>query len=648
MLSRIFDRFKFLLERWIQRGVLHQLLLMVTLIVLVAISGGLVVWVASESFSNPGAAIWWAFLRLTDPGYLGDDEGTLLRTVSTVVTVLGYVLFMGSLIAILTQWLNGTMRELESGHTPIAINDHILILGWTNRTPAIVQELMLSEGRVRRFLRRKGARSLRIVILAEEVDADLRLELRNELGERWDERQVIFRSGVSLRVEHLRRVDFANAVVVIIPGADFSLGGAEATDARVIKTLLSLSSHGHMERSTNPPVVAEIFDAQKIAIAQRAYGGTTDALASDSFISRLIAQNVRHRGLSYVYGELISHTQGNEVYVRSCPECVGRTMHELGDVFPSAILLGAIRPEGNYFHPILNPPPDFRLGDEDRLVVIAQSYNDSLPSPKRLGISSPLEVSMRAEVPVQSQRRVLFMGWSHMVAALIREFSGYPNEQFEIDVLSLVDADEREKRLARHDLDLARVQLRQLEGDYTNATELLRIDPASYDNIVFLGSDWMDTEEESDARTILGFVLLRSLLADAPAPPEILVELMDPENARLFRQRAGEVIISPRILSHMLAHVALRRELSAVFGELFGPGGAEIFFRPAGDYEAVGRIQSFRELQHAAAQRGEIALGVRLHAERDNATGGVVLNPPKGHQWRLTREDEIVVLTTYV
>ena len=49
------------------------------------------------------AAIWWAFLRLTDPGYLGEDHGVIPRTVSTVLTLAGYVVFLGALVAIMTK-----------------------------------------------------------------------------------------------------------------------------------------------------------------------------------------------------------------------------------------------------------------------------------------------------------------------------------------------------------------------------------------------------------------------------------------------------------------------------------------------------------------------------------------------------------------
>ncbi|MCA9290808.1 MAG: hypothetical protein KDA25_06745, partial [Phycisphaerales bacterium] len=119
MFDHLRRRLTFRLERLVQRGALVQLLLMSGLVVLVAVVGGLVAWAITPNFDDPLAAVWWAFLRLTDPGYLGDDEGAALRTISTVVTVLGYVLFMGSLIAIMTQWLARTIRGLESGLTPI-------------------------------------------------------------------------------------------------------------------------------------------------------------------------------------------------------------------------------------------------------------------------------------------------------------------------------------------------------------------------------------------------------------------------------------------------------------------------------------------------------------------------------------------------
>ena len=181
------------------RGAYSRLLFVASLVGVVAIVGGTVVQTTGAPFEDGKSAVWWAFLRLTDPGYLGDDEGMARRSISAILTVLGYVLFMGSLIAILTQWLNQKIRDFERGLTPIFRRNHVLILGWTNRTPAIVEELMRAEGRVRRFLRRRGARRLHVVILAEDVSLERTIELRRTLGDLWKTGKITFRSGTPLR-----------------------------------------------------------------------------------------------------------------------------------------------------------------------------------------------------------------------------------------------------------------------------------------------------------------------------------------------------------------------------------------------------------------------------------------------------------------
>ncbi|MDA0748948.1 MAG: ion channel DMI1 [bacterium] len=649
MLQRLKNRFKFIVERWLLRGAHYRLLVIAILIGLISGVAGLLVYAAEAGFNNAWEAIWWAFLRLTDPGYLGDDEGILKRTISTVVTVLGYVIFLGALIAIMTQWLNQTITKLESGFTPIAQNKHVLILGWTNRTASIVQQLVLSEERVKHFLRRRGARRLSVVILDEFATPERIQELRDRLGTNWDPNQVILRSGTPLSIDHLRRVDFLNASAIILPGADYEHGGADATDTRTIKTLLSISNHGQAETPEDlPRLVTEIFDTRKLSIARRAYDGRIEILASSSFIGRLIAQNVRHRGLSHVYAELLAHGEGNEVYVRTClDEFVGLKLHAISSAFPHAILLGAVRPNEKSFSPLLNPPDDFVLAEDDRLVLLANSYEESSPQNKYTPQPIPGRTGPEETPRVLSKRRILLLGWSQKVPALLREFDSYPSETFEIDILSAIPVKEREEYLERFDLHLQQVRLGQFEGDYTIHSDLRQVHPETYNNIVLVGSDWLDSGEESDARTILGYLLLRDLFAETGTGPEILVELMDPENVSLFQRRRAEILVSPLILSHMLGQVALRRELRAVFDELFGPGGAEIFFRPVADYGLAGCQIGFQHIQELARERGEIALGVRIHTEIRTAHGGLRLNPEDTQNWTFDELDELVVLSTY-
>ena len=638
--ARVKNYLKFRVERLLLSGAHSRLLFIASLIGIVAVGGGLLVQATDVPFDDRETAIWWAFLRLTDPGYLGDDEGLARRVISTVVTVLGYVLFMGSLIAIMTQWLNQTIRNFERGLTPIVRRNHILILGWTNRTSEIVSELMNAEGRVRRFLQLRGARGLHVVILSEDVSLERTMELRSALGPLWNPGKITFRSGIPLRIEHLERVDFQNASAIILPGADFAYGSADESDTRIVKTLLSISNQGGRGGGTGdlPLLVTEIFDPDKVFMAQRAYRGVLEILASDLFISRCMAQNVRHPGLSHVFHEILSHGVGNEVYIHTSEQFTGFRFGDLSGAYPKAVLLGIVRPQDEEFCPMLNPPGDLILESEDRLVFLAQEYEDCEPL-KNYQIE---RVSHKfrdvSDVRVKSKRRILILGWNHKAAVLLKEFGRQVREQFEVAILSLIPLAQRDAEIKQKGIDSRRVVVTHREGDPTSLSDLREMEPGGYDNVVILGSDWVETQEESDARTIVAHLVLRNVLDEGTHKPEILVDLMDFDNVALFEDCDTEVLVTPMIASHVLAQVALRREVNVVYEELFAAGGAEIFFRRVSDYDIAGKNVNFGEIKEMSACRGEIALGIRLQ------NGGVVLNPARDEPYMLSELDDLIVL----
>ena len=559
--------------------------------------------------------------------------------ISTALTVLGYVLFMGSLIAIMTQWLNQKIRNFESGLTPIVRRNHILILGWTNRTPAIVNELMRSEGRVRRFLRLRGARGLHVVILSEDVSLERTMELRSALGPLWEARKITFRSGIPLRLKHLERVDFRNASAIILPGADFAYGSANESDTRVVKTVLSIANRRRSNGNQSLPLlVTEIFDPNKVQMIQKSYRGVLEILASDVFITRCMAQNVRHPGLSHLFDQILSYGHGSSIYIRTFESFAGSRFRDLANACPRAVLLGVVRSHGEVFRSMLNPPGDLILESEDRLVFLAQEYEDC----EILKNLSPKQSSHKSQevshTQVKDERRILILGWNHKAAALLKELGRYAREQFEISILSLIPAAEREAELGRKGIDQHHVKVTHCEGDHTSLLDLEAIHPSSFDNVVILGSDWLETQEESDARTIVGHLVLKNILGGTIQKPEVLVDLMDADNVGLFQDDKTEVLVTPMIASHVLAQVALRRELNVVYEELFGAGGAEIFFRPVADYGITGQKVRFGNLQDISVSRGEIALGVRLE------NGSIQLNPAQNKTYILKEPDNLIVL----
>lgn len=649
MLAALRNRLQLVLERFLVRGPLYRLAFVIGVIGAFSLAGGLLV-VGTGQFDGLGEATWWAFLRLTDPGYLGDDKGTYVRVVSTALTVAGYVLFLGALIAIMTQWLNAALRRLENGLTPIAERDHIVVLGWTTRTATIVRELLLSTDRAQHLLRLRGRRSLSVVVQAEEIDAALHQDLRERVGEAaYRAGRLVLRSGTPLRPEHLRRVAARQAAALILPAPPRDTPTVQP-DTETIKTLLSLASLRETEHAGPLPlVVAELLDHRQAIVARRAYPGPLEVVNSQATVASLMCQTIRHPGLSHVIAGLLAYGDDSEIYVRDAPTLVGQRFGDLAEAFPAALLLGVVRTEPDGPRSLLNPSDDLRLREGDRLVLVAEDQASTTPPASYTPQGRTDHGKGVPTAPeLKRHRKVLILGWNETVPDLLAELERYGSERFDVTVGSMAPIARRNHHLDEHDFVPRRSSLRHVELDYTIPGRLERLAPASYDNIVFVASDRIESHE-TDARTIVGHLLLRELVPPASAGgPQVLVELAEAENLASFASEGSEIFVPALVLSHIMAQIALRPDLRVVFEELFGAEGPEIFFRPVGGYGLVGRDATFTEVCHAAAAQNETALGVRLRCRGDR--GGddeILVNPPRDRSWRFREGDELVVLAIH-
>ncbi|RAL21807.1 ion channel DMI1 [Lujinxingia litoralis] len=643
-------RFRFWVERALIRGAHVQLLLVIALVALIALLGGLAILPIAGPEEGLEQSVWWAFLRLTDPGYLGDDAGAWRRIVSTGLTLGGYVLFMGTLVAIMTGGLLRWMRTLERGLTPVIMEDHFVVLGWTSRTLPLLQELLLSTFRVRHFLASLGrSRRAGIVTLVEELDDEILEELRQDpvVGPRHDE--VVLRSGSAINADHLWRVAAVHAAAVIVPSPQENVPGEVSADVEVIKILLSLDGQVDALNEEHPYVVVELREPRHEAVARRAYRGPLEVVSGGLLIGRLMAQNMRHPGLSRVYNELLSPELGSEIFVRHHPQLVGKSFGEAARFFERALLCGVVRQEQERLVPYLCPEREFEVRRGDALVLIARSYRDAAPCDEPRGTKRPLKMRKAeplAEVRRRSCRRVLVLGWSEKVPALLSELRSYGERAFEVTVVSSLPVSERVRRLQEQGMSFDAAFCEHIQTDYTHwgAAGAAAVERA--DHVVFMSSDRLISGEEADARTIMGYLSLEEALTRprrGRPPVQQLLELADSHNKRLMGARAGEVMISPVLLSHVLAQVALRRELRAILDELFTVGGAEIGFRTLDEYALEAAFMSVEELREEAARHGDVFLGVDRVSVRGGAA--VELNPLPGRSWKVSSEDRVVVMT---
>ncbi|WP_347332439.1 CASTOR/POLLUX-related putative ion channel [Marinimicrobium locisalis] len=641
---RFIDRAKFFVERQFVKGALFQLLVVGAIIGLISLAGGLLAFPAGQG-EDVGDAIWWAFLRLTDPGYLGDDEGSWLRAVSTLLTISGYVVFMGTLVAILTRSLIARMTELERGMTPVAYRNHVVILGWNSRTLPLIRELLSASGSMRKHLLGRDSSRLKLVVLAEQMSAAQAQELRNEPGIGRKAKHIVLRSGSPLQPDALHRAACLNAAAVIIPSEAHELGSLVSSDVETVKALMSLDAQARAQGVSRPFVVAEIQDLRKLPIARRAYDGPLQVVAGDVTIASLMAQNLIHPGLSEIYNELLADQSGNEFYVRSGEHFGGETLSSVAMACPRAVVCGVLTRRQGQWQVHLNAPSNTPVRAEDKVIMIAQELEDTQPLKASGHRLNPVERRgpdpKQAPSSRQHRRRVLILGWNERLPALVHELGSYRHYRFDLDIVSIVPPEERDKAIIRYHNGKVRAHCHHIQTDFMLEGELHDIDPAQYDSIVLISSDRLGSGEEADARAIVGQSIIEEHLQDVDNPPHLLLELSDPDNAILLGQQRGETIISPLILSHLLAQVALRPELRLVFDELFTEGGAEIVFRAPEHYGIKGPVP-FWKLETLAGERGETALGVLHHSSQ--GVRQLHLNPNREAALAIQPHDQLVIL----
>lgn len=607
---RLIDRFKFHVERQLSKGAFYQLIVVGFLVLLVSVSGGILV----SGWRDPGADInehvWWAFLRLTDPGYLGDDEGAWRRLVATILTVLGYVLFMGTLVAIMTQWLVSKMRTLEQGTTPIALRQHFVILGWTSRTLPIISDLM-HRGPLFNANQQKRVKT-KLAVLADDITEGPSEAVHSDRGLYRKRRQVILRSGSILNPAHLHRVAAAQAQAIIIPSRNDMAGSLLSADAEVIKTLLSLNAQ--YEGSKPPLAVAELQNAEKIPLALHSYRGELQLVASDTTISRMMVKSILHPGIADVLDNLLVDPLGSQLFLAPPDTYVGKTWQSLHDLYEAAIPLGLLRRETSRRVPLLNPAPDTVIQGDDELVLLARAYQDIVMLPPVQAADAGLKEEPLVVRQTQvARKKILLLGWNSKIPNFIRQLESYQEQDFELLLLSTTDAGQRRDWVGKTRLDCTFEQ-----ADYTVQSVLQSFAPEQFDSIILFASDRLQSGEEADARSVVANQLLDLLLQKAQRRPQVILELTDPNNALFVSDSQhtldSEVLQSASMISHVLAQLALYPRLRVVYDELLAARGPGLsLLSPPDSWH--GQV-SFRQLQRAVSASGCTLLGVKQGEDR--------------------------------
>ena len=624
------QRLRYRFDNLMSRGVGAQILLLALVTaLLVLITAGLikafgVVPVDEAGEANSfGMLSWKALMHALDPGTLSGDNASWTLLFILLFVTIGGLFVLSALIGILNQGFGAMIESLRRGKSRVVEAGHTVILGWGPKVFTLLRELAIAN---------ENQKNACVVILADRDKVDMDHDVAEAVkGTRL---RVVTRRGSTMSPAALDLVNLedSKSVVVIAPETD-GIGQVIAgheSDTIVLKTLLALAK---VSPGRSLHVVAEILDERTEAVARMVAGEKAALVLASPLISRLLVQTGRQSGLSAVYTELLDFS-GVEIYVQPQKGLTNKTFREGVFAFDSSTLIGVITVSGEL---LLPPAADRLFHSSDHVIVISEDDDTITMDAKPTELDATLLVAAPAAAAPKPERTLVLGGSSPRLGRVLTELDAYVSAGSTTVVVG--EADVEFPALKNMTAEAKR-------GDMTDRGLLERLAVIEYDHVLVLSESSRRTQEMADARTTVALLHLRDIARKADCKVPITSEILEIENRDLATvAEADDFIVSNTLVSLMMSQIAENPHLVAVFEELFGSGGYELYLKPAHHYVQDGS-RPFALVCEAALRRKEIAIGYRLASQaRDADKGfGVVVNPSKKKAVAFGEGDKIIVL----
>lgn len=550
--------------------------------------------------------LFYSLLHALDPGTIGGDDPTSWRFVLTMLALTIAGLFIVSaLIGVISAGIDEKLASLRRGRSVVLERDHTLILGWSDSIFTIISELTIAN---------QSRRKPVVVVVADRDKVEMEEQIRAKVRELHGTR-VICRSGSPMDVDDLRLGSHpvARSVIVLAPEQ------SDDPDAEVIKTLLALTHEGTGEAT----IVAEIRNPTNLEAARLVGTDRTVLLDIRDTVAKLLVQTSRQSGAAAVYQELFDY-DGDEIYFLEGHALAGATYAESVLAFEQASVIGLIDPAG----PVLNPPGDTVVGDRTLIVVAADDSGLDREPPTRVRPEVELLGADPEEDPDPTTG--LLIGWNARAPIVLSELDKFAPPGSTLTVLT---------SWGEPDLPpLTNLAVTVARGSTTDRTLLERHVVEGLDQILVLCYSEHLAVQAADARTLVTLLHVRDILGGFEASIPVVSEMLDDRNRQLAQvAHVDDVVVSGEIVALLVTQLSEDRRLEAVFDQLLGEQGAEIYLRPAGRYVRPGTTVSYATVVAGATRRGETAIGFKVGSE-------VVVNPAKSAELVLSVEDRVVVL----
>jgi hypothetical protein len=570
-------------------------------------------------------ALWWAMGRVLDAGTMSSDTGTLVRVVATLATLSG-VGVVALLIGLVSSTVGDKLDDLRKGRSPVIDEGHTLVLGFGEKVFAILRELRQANANLPQAS---------VVILSPTDKQQVEEAVRERMGDMRSTR-VVVRQGDPSSVHDLRKVGAGRARSIIVL-SDEMLGHDDpaAADLGVIKTLLALRRVPGALKTNHATV--ELLDANRRTVLEQLGAGGVEVVAMAQTLSRMMVQTSRQNGLAEVYRHLLAY-EGSEFYFKAFPKLVGQPFGAAQWRMKNAVVCG-LRKAGSDAAPVvlLNPPEEQLIEAGDELLVLAED-DDRFSANARH--RPEINEQFRGATPLDRQpERLLVCGTSPKLGEMLKELDHYVLPGSEAWLMPGKDKEAFSTFIKGEVGSLINLRLKFVDGNPTMPDALRKVVSPDFVSALVVANTALEADA-ADATTVITVLLLRDLFGHlGERKPRIISEILDPRTKDLLEQDYGaDFVVSSEMTSMLLAQVSQRRELNAVFADLFDADGNEIYLKRAACFALVGHPTPWLAVQKVARERGEVAIG---YFKRQAAP---VINPRQNEVLVLDEDDRVIVI----
>lgn len=310
------------------------------------------------------SSLWLSWGIFFDPGTqtsIAPTDSLDARVLLTALcfSICGYI-YMLTILGIFVEVIRKVLKRLEKERSRVYMTGHVLILGWTDKTIFLLQELLHEADN-------RGFRRQRIVILADLDEIEMRKSVKGYLPKkakgRWFGHVVHFRRGTPHDFEDLQKASVATARQTIVLGY---AGPAYESDLKIFRIMLAIAS---LPTKIHGRILVEVRCPDSSPVVDAILPGQTDCIHARSTVMRMLCLMACKPVIGDCLVSLSSFVSGEEMYCVRVPALDGQKFKTASRAFSRGAICIGVKPLRQ--QAMLAPGDDYVIQNTDRLLLIA-------------------------------------------------------------------------------------------------------------------------------------------------------------------------------------------------------------------------------------------------------------------------------------